>query len=226
MPLVLAAVWFAAAPGGAAAAPSGGYTADINNPYFPLVPGRTLVYKGTKDGKDAVDYFSTTHEVVQVDGKPCRLVLDRLFLDGKLAETTADYFTQDASRTVHYYGEDTAKIDGTGHMEPFGTDGTWHSREFGAVAGIFMPGTPKVGDRYRQEFLKGHAEDHFQILDLNASVTVPYGTFDHAMRTKEWTPLEPDVVDNKYFAKGIGMVKEITVKGPLERLELVEIRNA
>ncbi|MEY2425983.1 MAG: hypothetical protein QOI61_1555 [Actinomycetota bacterium] len=201
-----------------------GYTANITNPYFPLVPGRTLVYKGTKDDKAALDYFTTTHQVVQINGKPTRLVLDRLFLDGKLAETTADYYTQDPDGNVRYMGEDTASIDENGNMEVFGTDGTWHANEFGAIAGTFMPTTPEVGASYRQEYLPDHAEDHFQILDLSASVTVPYGSYSDALKTKEWTPLEPDVLDNKYYVKGIGMVKEIAVKGPAEQLSLIAIK--
>jgi hypothetical protein len=202
------------------------YTANVTNPWFPLKPGTTLVYEGVKDGRKAVDEFHITNQVVKVDGVPTRLVLDRLFLDGKLAETTADYYTQDAQGNVHYYGEDTATIDDAGNMEPFGTDGTWHAAEFGAEPGVFMPAVPKVGDTYRQEYLKGHAEDQFEILDLSASVTVPYGTFHDALKTKEWTALEPGVVDNKYYVRGIGMVDEATVKGGDEHLSLKEIRSS
>jgi hypothetical protein len=204
----------------------GGFTANVTNPWFPLPAGRTLVYEGTKDGKHAVDYFTITTHAVEIDGKPCRLVLDRLYLDGRVAETTADYYTQDADGNVYYYGEDTASIDEDGNMEPFGTDGTWHAGEFGARPGIFMPAVLEVGASYTQEFLKDHAEDHFQILDLDAKVKVPYGSFDHSLLTKEWTPLEPNVLDHKYYVRGIGEVREVSVKGPNERLDLVAVHDA
>jgi hypothetical protein len=82
-----------------------------------------------------------------------------------------------------------------------------------------------VGDSARQESLKGHAEDHFKVLDLNASVSVPFVSTNHALRTREWTPLEPNVLDNKYYVRGVGTVREIAVKGPVERLELVSFQR-
>jgi hypothetical protein len=45
------------------------------------------------------------------------------------------------------------------------------------------------------------------------------------LRTKEWTPLEPDVLDNKFYVRGIGEVKEASVKGPREELALVDVRS-
>jgi hypothetical protein len=84
-----------------------------------------------------------------------------------------------------------------------------------------MEANPKVGHTFRQEYLKGQAEDHFQVLDLSASVTVPYGSFHDAVLTKEWTPLEPDVLDHKFYVRGIGQVREASVTGPKEVTNLV-----
>ena len=88
-------------------------------------------------------------------------------------------------------------------------------REFagrrGAQAGIFMPAHPRVGATFRQEYFKGHAEDHVQIVTIRG----------RRMKTKEWTPLEPGVLDHKFYARGIGTVLEQTVKGGVERNELV-----
>ena len=86
-----------------------------------------------------------------------------------------------------------------------------------------MQAHPKVGRRFRQEWYQGHAEDVFKVLGRAAPVTVPYGSFRHALRTEETTALEPDVVDNKYYVKGIGEVAELSVRGPREGLRLVEI---
>ena len=65
----------------------------------------------------------------------------------------------------------------------------------------------------------------FKILDLDARVSTPYVSTRHAVRTKETSPLEPGVVDNKYYARGVGDVKEVTVKGPKERLHLVSFHR-
>jgi hypothetical protein len=45
------------------------------------------------------------------------------------------------------------------------------------------------------------------------------------MLTKEWTPLEPDVIDHKYYVRGIGTVLERSVKGAVERNELLSFRR-
>ncbi len=84
-----------------------------------------------------------------------------------------------------------------------------------------MEASPVVGHAFSQEYLQGAAEDHFQVLSLTDSVTVPAGTYKNALLTKEWTPLEPDVLDHKYYVHGFGEVREVAVKGPTDELKLV-----
>ena len=84
---------------------------------------------------------------------------------------------------------------------------------------------PRPGQSARQEYYKGQAEDHFQVLRLNLSVKVAFRSFSHALLTKEWTPLEPGVIDHKYYVRGIGTVLEQTVRGGSERNELVSVRR-
>ena len=103
------------------------------------------------------------------------------------------------------------------------TDGTFHAGVDGAQPGVFMQAHPEVGRRFRQEWYPGQAEDTYSVLCRSATVTVPAGSFRHALRTRETTALEPGVVDNKYYVRGIGTVEEVTVKGPLEKLVLVEV---
>jgi hypothetical protein len=88
-----------------------------------------------------------------------------------------------------------------------------------------MPAQPKVGYQGRQEFYKGHAEDHFEILSVHRSVKVPVVSSKRALLTKEWTPLEPGAIDHKYYVRGIGTVREQMVKGGQERMELVSMRR-
>jgi len=115
----------------------------------------------------------------------------------------------------------TAEFDKQGRVTS--TEGTWQAGRNGAIPGIFFPANPKLGRSGRQEFDKGHAEDHFRILDLTASVSVPFVSTTHAMRTKEWTPLEPNVLDNKYYVRNVGLVREQTVQGGSDFLELVSV---
>jgi hypothetical protein len=215
--LVLLALGSAGA--GAAGPTASGFSAHVDNPWLPLKPGTVYTYHGFKDGKPSVDVVVVTPHVKTIDGAPCVVVEDRLFLAGRLEERTTDWYTQDARGNVWYFGESTAELDRNGHVTS--TEGTWQAGRSGAVPGIFMPANPQVGQSGRQEFYKGHAEDHFRVLDLRAKVKVPGATSSRALLTEEWTPLEPGVLDHKLYVRGIGNVLEQSVKGPNERNELV-----
>ena len=103
--------------------------------------------------------------------------------------------------------------------------GAWEAGVDGAQPGIIMEASPRVGDSYHQEYYKGKAEDMAEVLSLSETASVPYGSFKDCLKTKEWTPLEPDIAANKYYAKGIGFVLEIAVKGGSERAELIDIKT-
>jgi hypothetical protein len=206
--------------GGAGGSDPGKFSANVDNPWFPLKPGTTYVYEGTKDGKKARDLYTVTHGTKTIDGAPTRVVSDLLFLNDRLAERTTDYYSQDTSGNVWYFGEDTAELDSHGKVKT--REGTWHAGENGAKPGIFMEPRPAVGQSHRQELYKGHAEDHYAVIGTNASIRVPAGRFIHAVLTKEWTPLEPKVLDHKYYAKGVGQVAEKSVRGPKEALVLTQ----
>ncbi len=197
------------------------FSPDVTNEFFPLVVGRTLIFSGVKDGLPALNIFTTTSRTRVIDGVTTRVVEDRLYLANVLEERTSDYYSQDRCGNVWYFGEDTATLDAHGHV--LSTDGSFHAGVDGAEPGVFMQSQPTVGRQFRQEWSKGQAEDAFKAISLDSPVTVPYGSFQHALRTSETTALEPGVLDNKFFVKGIGEVVETAVRGPLERLTLVEI---
>jgi hypothetical protein len=197
------------------------FSPNVTNRLFPLTPGKTLVYTGTKDGKKALDLVATTSRTRKIDGVTTRVVEDRLYLNNVLQERTSDYYAQDRCGNVWYFGEDTAELDGHGRV--VSTEGSFHAGVDGAQPGVFMQAHPQVGRRFRQEWYQGHAEDVFRVISRSAPVTVPFGSFRHALRTEETTALEPDVLDNKYYVKHIGEVAELAIKGPPEGLKLVEI---
>ena len=197
------------------------HTADVTNPWFPLKPGRTLVSTGVKDGQKALDLFVTTSRTKVIAGVRTRVVEDRLYLNNVLEERTSDYYAQDRCGNVWYFGEDTAELNARGQV--VSTEGSFDAGVDGAQPGVFMQAHPQLGRKFRQEWYAGHAEDVFWLIGRNTTVTVPLGTFRHALRTAETTALEPDVLDNKYYVRGIGQVAELSVTGPTEGLRLVEI---
>jgi hypothetical protein len=197
------------------------FVRNVTNPWFPLKPGTVFVYTGEKDGVRGRDVVTVTRSTKIIQGARCTAVADRLYTHGHLAERTTDWYAQDARGNVWYFGEETAELNKAGKVTS--REGTWRAGVDGAKAGIFMPAHPKVGQSFRQEYLNGHAEDHFAVLSTSASVAVPYTASAHALLTKEWTPLEPDTLDHKLYIRGIGLAKEETVKGGNERWELADV---
>jgi hypothetical protein len=203
-----------------AATPAAAFTARVTNPWFPLLKGMTWEYHGVKDGRRMVDLVRVTDRVRRIQGVPCAVVADWTWLDGKLAERTTDWYTQDRRGTVWYYGERTAELDRRGGVVT--REGSWQAGRRGARPGVFMPARPRAGQAFAQEHFRGHAEDHFRVISRHSSVSVPFGAFHgRVLLTHEWTPLEPGVLDGKWYVKGVGEVRESALHGPAETAELV-----
>jgi hypothetical protein len=194
----------------------------IDNPYLPLTPGTTLTYKGKVDNKAVTDVFAVTHDIKLIEGVPATVIHDQVFQGGDLVENTFDWFAQDSNGNVWYFGEDTRELD---HGTVVSTEGSWEAGVHGARAGIFMPADPAVGDFFKQEDAKNVAEDCTMIVDLDAFVKTPYVTSDNALKTEEFSLLEPGVLDNKYYVRGIGNVAERTVQGGSDTLNLVSVKH-
>jgi hypothetical protein len=199
--------------------PPSSFTTRVDNQWFPLLPGTHWVYTGLKDGKASRDFVAVTHQTRKIERVPCVAVSDRLYLLGRLEERTTDWYSQDSHGNVWYFGENTAELDAHGHVKS--TEGTWMAGVHGAKPGIYIPGHPSLGQSALQEFYKGHAEDHFRVIGLFRTVVA--GRLTNTLLTKEWTPLEPSVIDHKMYVRGIGTVLEQSQKGPNERNELVAV---
>ena len=178
----------------------------IDNPYWSLAPGTTFIYEGhTEDGTERIE-VNVTDETKVILGVTCTVVRDRVWVDDELVEDTFDWYAQDREGNVWYFGKDSKEIsDG----QVVSTEGSWEAGINGAIPGIVMKDHPEVGEAYRQEFAEGEAEDMAHVLSLNESVTVPFGSFDNSLQTLEWTPLEPDVVAQKFYAPGVGVILEV-----------------
>jgi hypothetical protein len=196
------------------------FVGEINNPYLPLVPGTTLTYKGKVDGKSATDVFAVTTAKKVILGVTTTVVHDQVFVQRELTEDTFDWFAQDTDGNVWYFGEDTKELE---NGQVVSTEGSWEAGVDKAQAGIFMPATPEVGQIFKQEEAKNVAEDCTKIVDLHAAVKTRYVSSSDALKTEEFSPLEPNVLDNKYYVRDIGLAREGTIQGGSDVLELVSV---
>lgn len=181
------------------------FTADVTNDWFPLEPGTRWTYRETTEDGEVVRVVvtATTQTRDVANGITARVVRDTVTLDGEIIEDTFDWYAQDATGAVWYLGEDTAEFeDGTITTRK----GSFEAGVDGAQPGVIMPADPEVGMAYRQEFYAGEAEDRGEVLALDEQARVPAGTYDGLVQTADTTPLEPDVLEHKYYASGVGLV--------------------
>ncbi len=193
----------------------------IDNPYFPLTPGTTSIYEGQTDAGFEHVEVQVTRETKTILGVSCVVVRDIARLDGVVVEDTLDWYAQDRAGNVWYFGELSQQFEGG---ELAGLAGSWQAGVDGAQAGVIMRAAPRGSDVYRQEFALEVAEDIGEIVALGQSVTVPFGSFANCLKTNDFSPIEPDVLENKYYAPGIGVVLEVDPETG-ERLELVDVES-
>ncbi len=193
----------------------------IDNLYLPMTPGTTLIYAGSSSQGQSHVEVEVTHETKPILGVTCTVVHDTKFVDGNLSEDTIDWFAQDIDGNVWYFGESSKGIvDG----EIVSLEGSWIAGVDGAKPGIVMKGQLALDQLYRQEYALGVAEDVARVVAQGETVTVPYGTFTKCLRTEDFSALEPDVLENKSFAPGIGSIREVDV-GTTKGIELVDIQH-
>jgi hypothetical protein len=198
------------------------FSPQVTNPYLPLEPGTTFKYKGKLDGEPAKDILSITDQTKTILGVATTVVHDQVIIKGDLVEDTFDWFAQDADGNVWYFGEDTKELD---HGQVVSTEGSWEAGVNDAKAGIFMPAVPDVGQVFKQEDAPDVAEDCTKIAELEASIKTPYVSSNEALKTEEFSLLEPGVLDNKYYVRGVGLVAERTVQGGTDFLNLVLVKS-
>jgi len=199
---------------------SSDFVSMVNNEFFPLTPGTSYAYEGISAEGNERNVVNVTDEKKIILGVTCTVVKDTVWVNEELAELTFDWYAQDKEGNVWYFGEDSKEYSGGVVV---GTEGSWEAGVDGAKPGIVMKGNPVVGETYRQEYLRGVAEDMAEVVATNVSVSIVYGSLSGCLQTKDWTPLEKGVAENKYFAPGIGVVLEQMVEGGTDRMELVAI---
>jgi hypothetical protein len=196
------------------------FVRNVDNRFFPLTPGTRYVYKGIEDNEHETNVTIVTHDRKNIVGISAVVVFDRIFVHGELKEKTFDWYAQDKDGNVWYLGEDTAELE---NGRVVSTEGSWETGKHGAKAGIIMLAHPHIGDKYRQEFLAGHAEDVARVVAKGLDVRVPYGSFHNCVKTVEFTALEPGIKEAKDNCPGVGFVKAHGITGETTQLVLTAI---
>jgi hypothetical protein len=194
----------------------------IDNPLLPFRPGTTFLYRGVRGRTPQVDEEIVTGRTEEILGVAATVVRDTVSEGGRPIERTLDFYAQDKDGNVWYLGEDSFELE---HGRFVKASDSWRSGVHGAKPGIIMPADPKPGDKYRQEYYPpGEALDEATVLGNRGPVTVPYGSYDHALATSEYSPLEPQT-EQKFYVAGVGEVLERVVKGHREQFRLVAIKH-
>jgi hypothetical protein len=150
------------------------------------------------------------------------VVHDVVTQDGELVEDTYDWYAQDTSGNVWYLGEATKEFE---NGEVTTTAGSWEAGVDGAQPGIIVPADPRIGLAYRQEYYAGEAEDQGEILSVDERAEVPFGSFGDLLMTKDTTPLDPEILEHKFYAQGVGPVLVLGLSGGGGREELVSFES-
>jgi hypothetical protein len=185
-----------------------------------MEPGSRWVYRETdSEGAEQRVEVTITRKTKKIaNGIEARVVHDVVTEDGEPVEVTDDWYAQDSEGNIWYLGEDTTEYE---NGKAATTAGSFEAGVDGAEAGIIMPARPEVGMTYRQEYYAGEAEDKGEVVSLDEQAEVPAGHFKNALMTKELNPIEPKVLEFKFYAPGVGPVLAVSVSGGSDREELV-----
>jgi hypothetical protein len=202
------------------------FTTRIDNPYWPMDPGTRWTYREIDEEGNELKVVVTVSDQTKkiANGVIARVVRDTVTLDGELIEDTFDWYVQDKEGNIWYLGENTAEFE-NGKLMTRG--GSFEAGLDGALPGIIMPTDPEDGMEYRQEYYKGEAEDNGEVLSTNEIAQVPAGQFDNALLTKDTVTIEPNVLEYKLYAKGVGPVLTLGVSGgPIGHEDLIKLDTA
>jgi hypothetical protein len=198
------------------------FVAQVTNSFFPLTPGTVDYYEGQADDAAQTDSAEVLSDKKTILGIEATIVHDRVYTDGVLTEDTFDWYGQDQDGNVWYLGEDTKELE---NGQVVSTEGSWEAGVNNAQAGIIMWADPAahVGNRYRQEFARGVAEDLGKVVAVNQTVDIAFGTLTGCVKTEDTSALEPGVLENKYYCPQIGLTAEYGQNGSTDRNEIVAI---
>jgi hypothetical protein len=199
------------------------FTTRIDNPYWPMRPGTVWHYVERGGGEVEKVTVRVTRRTRLIEGIRVRVVHDVVrSADGEIQENTFDWYAQDSGGSIWYFGEHTREYeDGV----PVSTEGSFEHGKGGAQAGVVVPAEPRAGCTYREEYLAGEAEDRAKVLSTKEVLRTRFGMHRGVLQTANTTPLEPDILENKFYARGIGPVIEFNASPQLGTAKLVRFKR-
>ncbi len=198
------------------------FSTRIDNPYWPMRPGTVWNWRETNAEGTQQITVRVTRRTTVIKGIRARVVRDVVRSDGEVVEDTRDWYAQDSGGNIWYLGEDTKEYE---NGTVVSTEGSWRHGRDGAQAGIAVPARPRATCHYREEYLAGEAEDQALVLSTKESMRTPTGFHRRVLHTANSTPLDRDILENKFYARGIGPVLEIDVSPDAARAELVSVTH-
>jgi len=203
----------------------------IDNPWFPMIPGTQYVFDGvTEEGGARIPHrviITITDLTKVIDGVRTVVTWDQDLSEGNLVETELAFFAQDNDGNIWRLGEYPEAYDEFGK---FVEAPAWISGLKGARAGIIMTADPQMGDRsYSQGW--GPAvgfTDRGQVDQMGLETCVPLGCYENVLVIAESSQAEPDAVQLKYYARGVGNVRvgwsgEDATREDLELVEIIQL---
>lgn len=189
----------------------------IDNRYLPLTPGSRWVYQGEVDGERERIELEVTTERKTILGISAVGVRDTNYVNDERTASTTDWYAQDRGGNVWYLGENTQTFE---NGAPAGTEG-WEAGIDGAQPGIFMPAHPTIGTAYRQAFRRGQVEDSAEVLRTGVAHTTGLASYTDVIVIRGWSRLDPEIIEEKYYAPGVGKIYETLIAGGKGGTELI-----
>jgi hypothetical protein len=201
------------------------FSTDITNPYWPMKPGTRWTYRNVEEGNPPQDIVVVVTSATKklANGITARIVRDTGRSQGQIVEDTVDWYAQDAQGNLWYMGEQTAEFE---KGKVVSRAGSWEAGKDGAMPGIMLPAQPQVGQKYRQEYKKGEAEDNGEVLATNNLVEVKAGDYRKSLVTMDTSNVEKTAVEYKFYAPGVGPLLALDISGGASREELVKVDKA
>jgi len=198
------------------------FSVEITNTYWPMKPGTRWTFREVDEDGGALTVVVTVTGATKklANGITARVVRDTVSSDGEVIEDTFDWYAQDAAGNIWYLGEDTAEFE---NGKVSSRHGSFEAGVDGALPGIAMAAKPVEGLAYRQEYYQGEAEDNGQVLSTREMADVSAGHYVDVLLTKDTITIEPDVLEYKLYAPGVGPVLVFGVSGGGGREELLSV---
>jgi hypothetical protein len=197
------------------------FTTNITNKYFALPAGKKMTYESTdRRGITERIEIEILKESKVIEGFETAIYLDKVYSNGQLVEETRDYLAQHKNGDVWYFGEDVNNFLNGNLLNHSGS--FIHGKD-GAKAGIWMKAEQRVGDSYRQEYYLGQAEDMRDTLATGLTVSTKSGTYTDCVKVYDWTPLEKNSREHKYYCPKVSSLVLIEDLETGQRSELTNL---